>query len=73
MSKPKEYYTIPQIAKQLGLTDEKNSALRYAILSLPITPARKYGKARLFTAEQVAQLKEHFDAKAAKESNNETM
>ena len=68
MTRPIQYYTIPEIRQQLGATDSK---VRYAILSLPVVPARKYGKARLFTAEQVAQLKEHFDAKQAKESNNE--
>lgn len=66
MTRPIRYYTIPEIRKQLGATDSK---VRYAILSLPIVPARQYGKARLFTAEQVNRLKEHFNAKQG--GNNE--
>ena len=61
------YQTLPQVARQIGVNYDR---LRYACLIQVVKP-RTIGKARLFTPEQVEQLRTHFakmDGKPAEEN-----
>jgi hypothetical protein len=61
MSKSRRYFTMPEVVRMLGLDYDR---VRYAVVSSRIVePARQFGKARLFTAEQVEQLRNHFAQK----------
>jgi hypothetical protein len=59
MSKRTRYYTMPEVVRMLGQDYDR---LRYAVVcSRVVEPARQFGKARLFTAEQVEVLRTYFN------------
>ena len=53
----KMYFDLPEVVRQLGQT---NSRLRYAVCTKRIVEPITYGKARLFTQEQVETLRTYF-------------
>ena len=61
MSKRTRYFTLPEVVRMLGQDYDR---VRYAVVcSRVVDPARQFGKARLFTAEQVEVLRDYFAQK----------
>ena len=55
----KRYFDFPQVVRELGQTNDK---VRYAVCYKRIVEPLTYGKARLFTPEQVEALRAYFAA-----------
>lgn len=54
------FFTMAQVAELLG---ESYDRVRWATLNRVVDPAQQYGKrhkVRLFTQEQIEELKQHF-------------
>ena len=61
MSKRTRYFTLPEVVRML---EQDYDRVRYAVVcSRVVDPARQFGKARLFTVEQVEVLRNYFAQK----------